>query len=378
MNRYDLVIIGGGISGLGVAEAAAGQGLSVAVLEASTCCSQTSNNTLRIIHGGFRYLQSMSFLRVIRSLNDQTELLRRCPGALRPLACLMPLASFGLKSRIPVSIAGLAYGLLMKLAGSPLPPPETVSTAAAERHSTLLRGKAPHGALRWHDALMSDPNMITEHLLERCRTRGVTVYENTPARAIQQRQHGGFNVIDVVGTVFQARNVVNTLGPWLDTIEIPERLRGPRPLWCKGFNLISSRPLDAVHGVALQGSEGRLFFCVPREGGSAIGTWYIPHEEQTLPPRISEEEISIFLKAFNAALGEQVLHREDIVAVDVGVLPMKRNAPAGPQLLGNEQIHEREGYIEVISTKYTTFRSQATAVVRRLTSSATGSVSGTY
>jgi glycerol-3-phosphate dehydrogenase len=77
---------------------------------------------------------------------------------------------------------------------------------------------------------------------------------------------------------------------------------------------------------------------------------------------VSEHEIAQFLHAFNASLPEAGITKHDIAHIDVGILPMDRTSPAGPQLIAHERIHECEGYIEVMSTKYTTFRSQGRRV----------------
>jgi len=136
-------------------------------------------------------------------------------------------------------------------------------------------------------------------------------------------------------------------------------------VWCKGFNLVIKRQLDPTHAIGIESPEGRLFFCTPRAHGTAIGTYYVPHPALSLghAPSVSNDEIDIFLKAFNAALPGAGIERSEVEAIDVGVLPMLRDSSSGPILQGREEIHSRHGYIEVLSTKYTTFRSQAEQVM---------------
>jgi glycerol-3-phosphate dehydrogenase len=362
MSTFDLIVIGGGIAGLGIADEASARGLSTVVLEAERCCSQTSDNTLRIIHGGFRYLQTFDFRRVQKSLADQTAVLREVPQALAPLPCLMPLARFGAKSRLPVACAGLLYGALMRRAGSLLPAPRVLSSREVESQVPLLQGRAPHGALCWHDAVIVDPSRVTEYLVSRCAERGVTIEQGRRVTALS-KNGATFDVRDERGAVWHAPNVVNAVGPWLSSFAGPEELQGPRPLWCKGINLVVSRQLDPKHGVALQGRDGRLFFCVPRASGTAVGTWYEPHCTGGLPPNASEVEIETFLRAVNEAFGKPTLHRSDVIGVDVGVLPMGSQGDGGPVPLAHEQLTARDGYVEVVSTKYTTFKSQAKRVL---------------
>ena len=365
VESFDVIIIGGGISGLGVARAATSAGYSTLVLEANTCGDATSNNTLRIIHGGFRYLQNFDLPRVIKSLNDQSALLHEVPSAVQPLPCLMPLTRFGVKSRLPVTCATLLYGAIMKANRSPLPPPHIIS--AEKVHSTVktLRAKAPYGALCWYDAVMTDPAAIVNHLTAQIIAGGGTIIENSPVHRVEGRNKN-FTVHSHNGQTFNARCVINTLGPWLGSIEVPEPVRGPRPRWCKGFNVILKQQLDPTYGIGVQSADGRLFFCVPRGTGTAIGTWYTPHADISVAPTVSEHEVAQFLHAFNASLPGVGVTKHDIVHIDVGILPMDRTSSAGPQLIAHERIHERGGYIEVMSTKYTTFRSQGERVVRSI------------
>lgn len=365
MKHFDIIVIGGGVAGLGVADEASARGLSTLVLEARTCCSQTSDNTLRIIHGGFRYLQTFDFPRVVKSLRDQTDLLREVPSALAPLPCLMPLSRFGLKSRIPVACAGVMYRAFMKGAGSPLPPPITLSRRETESRAPFLRHRAPYGALCWHDVVMVAPSVVKDYLVARCMERGVSIEENRPATSVAKTGEI-FEVRDQNGSVWSAPRVVNAMGPWVDTLNVPRELRGPRPSWCRGINLILSRQIDALYGITLQSPDGRLFFCVPRGQGTAIGTWYEKHSANSLPPQVSEADIMTFLQAVNAALGDVRIDRSDVVGVDVGVLPEASPASLNSTPRAHEKITMRGSYIEVLSTKYTTFRSQARAVLEVL------------
>ncbi len=361
VETLDTIILGGGISGLGVAREVASAGYSTLVLEAGTCGNATSNNTLRIIHGGFRYLQNFDLPRVIKSLNDQSTLIHELPDAVQPLPCLMPLSRFGMKSRLPVTCAALLYSAIMRANGSPLASPHIVSPEKIHSTVKALRTNAPYGALCWYDGVMTDPGAVTTHLTNAITSTGGSIRERTPV----QRIEGGnksFTVHTASGERFTAKCVVNTLGPWLGSVQIPERLAGFRPRWCKGFNLVIKQQLDPTYGIGIQSADGRLFFCVPRGTGTAIGTWYLPHPDISVAPTVSEHEIAQFLHAFNASLPEAGITKHDIAHIDVGILPMDRTSPAGPQLIAHERIHECEGYIEVMSTKYTTFRSQGRRV----------------
>lgn len=357
MERYDLIVVGGGISGLGVANEAASRSLRTLVLESGVCGKATSDNTLRIIHGGFRYLQTLQIDRVFRSLGDQSYVCRQHADAVSPLPCLMPLARFGLKSRLPVTAAALIYGLAMRMTDSPLAVPRVISGGEFREVFPLVAERGARGALCWYDAVMTRPELIVRALATGISSRGGVICEESAALSVRKGSQGF--IVSTNKGEFSAPRVINTLGPWLNSIDIGPELRGKRPLWCKGFNVITHKQLHPTHAIGIEG-DGRLFFCVPRGDGTAIGTWYVPVGElgATARPSVSDIELNQFLSALNAALPEFQVSKDDIAGIDVGVLPMKQEGAKGPELYGSEIISSSHGYAEVLSTKYTTFRSQ--------------------
>jgi glycerol-3-phosphate dehydrogenase len=364
---HDLVVIGGGISGLGVARAAAKHGLRGILLEAEVCGEQTSANTLRIIHGGFRYLQSLDFRRMFKSLGDQRDLLRELPTAVKPLPCIMPLNRFGLKSRIPVTAAALMYGGALTLKGSELPWPRVVGGGYVNTTIPFLQGRSQYGALEWHDVVMTNPEMVARYLRSEAEQGGVSVREKVRVGGVA-RVGESYVVTLADGEVIEARSVVSTLGPWVNCIERPEGVSAVSSLWCKGFNITVRRQIDPRYGIGVESNDGRLFFIVPRGSDSAIGTWYVPVEGPVDKPAATEEELTAFIDSFNQVAPQVGLSLGDVVSVDVGVLPMVRMSTQGPVVRGNGQILKSHRFVEVLSTKYTTFRSQGEGAITALLS----------
>jgi len=369
-HHYDVIILGAGISGLGVALAAAEHRMPALVLEAQGLAAATSNNTLRIIHGGFRYLQKLQFSRVIRSLNDQSYVATHFPDAVTPLPCLMPLRGFGLKSKLPVTLAALMYGTTTKLARSPLSPPRVLSQSAVNDIAPELAALTTHGALCWHDLVMTNPPAIATQLAKEITAQGATIQLNTKVVRVT-RTPQGYTVTTHTGETFTARSIVNTLGPWISSIELPPHTQRAQPKWCLGFNITISRHIHPTHAIAVESPDGRLFFAVPRGDATTIGTWYTPYAAPNLgdlntTPSIPPTEIKRFITAWNSAWPAQSISEKDIIATDAGILPMHREGRSGPELYGAEIISSENNYCEVLSTKYTTFRSQGRAVMARL------------
>jgi glycerol-3-phosphate dehydrogenase len=164
----------------------------------------------------------------------------------------------------------------------------------------------------------------------------------------------------------EAKMVINASGPWLNTVR-PESCEWfGRVGWCKAFNLVVNKQLEAKYAFGLTTADGRALFVVPRGDKSAIGTWYVGFKGNPDNAHPSESEIKLLIDALNAALPSARLMLNDVSSIECGVLPMIRDSASGPQLYGTEQIVASQGYVEVLSTKYTTFLPQARRVLKSL------------
>lgn len=364
-NRYDVAIIGGGISGLGVALAAIPLGITVSVFEKGEICSATSASSLRIIHGGFRYLQTANIARVIQSVKAQRELLDRYPAHIKPLPCIMPLAASGLKSKLPVSGALSFYSALYKFLTGKSHDGSILCAKEIHEHVPILKERALHGALKWWDAQVVDLDDFIATLLHELKQSQCSINVGTAVTGLRGADDG-YQLTLADGSQIAARYVVNTTGAWIDKEQFWP-VAPSRTHWALGFNIVLNRSFESTYGVGIQSALGRLFFLTPRgSGSSAIGTWYIPFKG--LPDRatVSDEEIANALSEVKEVLPEFAATRDDVCSVEIGVLPMKGVHAGEPVLLGSEVIKTDVRYASVLSTKFTTFLSQGRAVLREL------------
>lgn len=347
MEKFDSIILGGGVSGVGAAIAAGRRGLRCLVLERDEFCGATSANSLRIIHGGLRYLQSLSLARAVGSIRAQAEIFRSYGDFVKPLPCIMPLDRLGLKSRLPVMLGTLLYRTLGLSSGVSVPEARVVGGAEAESLAPALSGRMRHGALLWHDGIISDLPGISDRLHAEALSAGAVMMRGVTVADISSRK--GFVVKSVDGQSWASDSVIDARGPW---VGINAELG-----WCLGFNLVLNRPLCKEAAISVRSPSGRLFFAAPRGGQSVLGTEYLP-----VPPpspgstsfNPSEESIQKFIDEFNQALPEAGLTLGDVASVDAGVLPRSpRRGDVEP--LGSERVLNRSGLITLISTKYTTF-----------------------
>jgi len=362
VTRVDVAVVGGGSAGLGVARAFAEAGRSVVVLERNRCGRETTDNSLRIVHGGFRYLQTLHVSRVIESLRAAAALRREFPDLIAPLPCVLPLDRGGLKSRYPLECARLLFRCLARLTVGAAPAVRCIGGFEIEREIPILKDRAPYGALVWTDGLIVNPRALIDAVVERIRATGGRVCEDTTVVAVKDTP-GGVEVTtrSKEGTSsIEARLVVNAAGAGIS--HIPRSDGGSWSTvvgWARAFNVVVRRSLDERYAITLPG-EGRLLFAVPRDGDTAIGTGYLlpaADGETTIP----EREVAAFLIEASRSLAVP-LTLNDVIAVETGRLPMVGQHAGRPILLGAERIERRGRVVTVVSTKYTTFQEQGRRV----------------
>lgn len=363
----DVAVIGGGISGVAIAWRLAEQGYSVRLLERNRLGQATSHSSLRIMHGGIRYLQHLDIARSIQSLRDQQWLHETFPGELSVLPCVLRLSWSSITNPAIMAVFGTAYDLLRL---------STLPRHSSGRRWTTGIGRARDEAplkpgewiFRWQDLVLKDPDRLVAALAEKARLLGVTISEGHAVTEVTIQPdsvvvHGNSELVSKV--------VVNASGAWIRSIQgVPPNVQPPLS-WCRAFNVILNRSLGGSSGVGLFGAQGRAFFFVPRGDRTAIGTEYLPLVGDAASASITSEEISTFLDEVNRASGLSLSER-DVAEVEAGVLPClpRDSCPPGrasergaaPKLLGSEIIGRYGRYVEVVSTKYTTFDSQARQV----------------
>ncbi|MGD2069069.1 MAG: FAD-dependent oxidoreductase, partial [Gemmatimonadota bacterium] len=161
-SAHDLIVVGGGVYGTMLTLEAARRGLRPLLVERSDFGSQTTENSLRIVHGGLRYLQTMDLRRFRESVRERAWLLETFPGHVRPLECFMPLYGEGLRRRWVFAVALALNEGLARLGGgrNELPPGRTLGPEEAGRVLGIVPGGGLTGAAVWYDAVMEDSERV--------------------------------------------------------------------------------------------------------------------------------------------------------------------------------------------------------------------------
>lgn len=376
---YDVIVVGGGIHGSWVAHEAAQQGLSVCLLEKGDFGHATSANSLKIIHGGIRYLQKFDIGRMRESMREQTVLMDIAPHLVHPLPILLP-CSRGWKNRLfTLRVAGILNDMLRMGEGGSIPRTKTLSAAACSELTSYRAIREMDGALLWHDAQVHNSERLVISILHSATAAGAQIanYADVTSLIRSGSRVDGVEIRDVIdgGTYrIRARLTVVTAGPWSSSL-LPDT--EPIPL-IKGINLVIKRPPPGEFAIGLErkcpastnagmGFEtGRFFFLVPWRRQTMIGTYYFRAGNSDLT--LKESEIDEFRREINRASSLDI-KPDEIAWIHAGLLPA---LPAGNGIvrLAERSLirdHGREngisGLISLVGIKYTTARAEARKAV---------------
>jgi glycerol-3-phosphate dehydrogenase len=377
---YDVLVIGGGIYGVCVAWDACQRGLSVALVEKGDFGGATSSNSLRVIHGGLRYLQQGDIRRVRRSIYERTAFMRIAPHLVRPLPILIPTYGRSLRGKQIFSLALLLNKLIgIDLNGPEFPSSRIVSKQECRRLFPGVNERGLTGGVIVYDCQMSNSERLVLSFAQAAGQAGAELanYVECTDLLNSAGRISGIKARDVLtghDFTISGRVVVNASGPWIDHVLAPlngVRLKSRSP-FSKAFNLLINRQLIPDQGVGVYSKStykdrdaivhkgSRLFFIMPWQGRSLIGTAHLPFDGDPENSRVTETEIQDFLHEINEAYPIAALKLADIEHVYSGLLPAVE--PGGVQLVRHHRIYDHyeedrvDGLISVNGVKFTEAR----------------------
>ncbi|HBG20174.1 MAG TPA: glycerol-3-phosphate dehydrogenase/oxidase [Desulfobulbaceae bacterium] len=397
---YDLVIVGGGIHGAVLALAAARAGFKTALFEKGDFGHSTSANSLKIIHGGIRYLQHGDFKRMRESIASRRAMMAFAPHLVKPLACLMPTYGHGIKGREIMRTAFAVYDMVAFDRNRGLPAdnrlPQGTSISADEVKWAVpgIQEKGLTGGAIWYDAIAgSTERLVLEYVLEAARY-GADVANYTEVIGVQKAgdRIAGVTVRDLsTGSTItvNSRIVVNAAGPWLERLA-GGRFRGAGQLWATAANIVVKKRLFRKYAVGLEGyteytdrdaliKRGkRLFFFVPwQEDYTMIGTSYKPYRGAVDDFVLQRRDVAEIVDDINKIYPPAQLTMADVTFCHGGLLPMTEadaadaNRADSVQLDKSSQIIDHgadgmPGLFSIKGVKYTTAPDIADKMVRLL------------
>jgi glycerol-3-phosphate dehydrogenase len=376
---FDLAVVGGGATGLGVALDAALRGFSVVLLESHDFAGGTSSRSTKLLHGGVRYLAQGNVALVREALAERTTVMRCAPHLAQPLPFVMPAYRWW---QMPFYGVGLKlYDLLAGSAG--LGRTEFLN---ADRTQAVLPGvnaNALRGGVKYWDGQFDDARLALA-LAQTAEAAGATVLNHARVTAIrreaQEAEQPRFSVdvsdrfSEKTQTV-RVRCVVNATGVWVD--ELRSVTRGAEPQAPRQRMVSPSQGVHVVVDRAFLGGDhallvpktpdGRVLFAVPWLGKVVLGTTDTPRDDLPREPVAFEEEVAFILSEASRALSRPV-RRSDVRSVWVGLRPLvavAQQAEGATKTLSREHtiVTDPSGLITVTGGKWTTYRAMAEDVL---------------
>ncbi len=363
----DILVVGGGITGAGVAREAALKGFSVLLVDKGDFASGTSSRSSKLIHGGVRYLQQGDIGLVREAARERAVLHRMAPHLARPVSMMVPAAS---KAGLLKVAAGL--WTFDRLAAEPRERRHRTLDQQATRSAepNLTHGDRLAGSVIFTEYVTNDARLTLETVKSAAAAGGLvanyaelqSLTPSAPGFRAAVRDRQGEAALEV-----RARCVVNAGGPWMDSVRKLAQTQPDMLQLTRGIHLVVSRSkLPVEHSVVLRAPDGRSTFVVPAGAYSYIGTTDTYYDGEREEPGVSLEDADYLLESV-AATFENAPGRDDIVGTWSGVRPLLRQDGKAPsEISRRDEIVEGPGpMISVAGGKLTTYRRMAERVIER-------------
>jgi glycerol-3-phosphate dehydrogenase len=367
----DLLVIGGGVNGAGVARDAAGRGLSVVMCEKGDLAEGTSSRSGKLVHGGLRYLEYYEFRLVREALIEREVLLRAAPHIIWPMRFVLPHSP---QDR-PAWLVRLGLFLYDNLGGRKLLPPTRTLDLRRDPEGEPIKG-AYGKAFEYSDCWVDDARLVALNAVD-AKERGAEILtrvacvsarvENGRWRAELEDQRNGSR------RIVEARAIVNASGPWVN--DVIGRVLGANSRrsvrLVKGSHIITRKFWDGPQAYLVQNHDKRVIFINPYEGDKAlIGTTDIPFSGRAEDVAADEGEIAYLIAAVNRYFKRE-LAREDVLESFSGVRPLFDDGKGNPSAVTRDYVFDLDDTrgapaLNVFGGKITTFRKLAEHALERL------------
>ncbi len=368
---FDLVIVGGGINGAGVARDAASRGMKVALVEAADFASGTSSRSSKLIHGGIRYLENMEFGLVFEALSERRILFEIAPHLVHPLKFVLPVYQDFRVGMFKMSLGMWLYDALSQFEAPEMH--QRWDKQQAMQEMSILAEPGLKGAFAYYDAYMDDDRLVLETFRSAHRLGACCVnYLKAGALRLTDGKVSGLEVEDQYSKekfVIKAQHIISTVGPWTDVIGhqwFSKWKNIMRP--SKGIHLTLSKerlPIqDAV--VMVSDDEKRIVFAIPRHEMVIIGTTDTDFKGDPASVHTDRQDVEYLLNIVGEYFPGAKIEEKDILSSYAGVRPLVHDGSETESKTSREHVifSDPQGITFVAGGKYTTYRNMAEQTVR--------------
>jgi glycerol-3-phosphate dehydrogenase len=364
---WDLLVIGGGITGAGIARDAALRGLTVALIEKTDYAAGTSSKSSKLVHGGLRYLEHAQFRLVFEGTNERALLMKMAPHLVRPIEFLVPCYKRDKPGLFVMDVGLWIYDALSKFSSPKLH--RTVRAARVTKLEPTLRGEELEGGILYYDAATDDARLTMENIID-ARALGAVCLNHTRALKLLKDKDRvvGAEVEDALtGQKHEchARVVINATGPWCDDIR---KLAGQTKLLAtsKGVHLIVDADRLPVRHAVVMKDKRRVVFAIPWGDRTVLGTTDTFYEGAPEDVYADASDAKYLLDLANRYFPQQKLTPDDVLATWAGLRPLIK--PEGEVASASDVSREHHiavdaGLVTIAGGKLTTYRRMAAEVV---------------
>lgn len=369
--QVDVAIIGGGITGAGIARDAARRGLRAAMFEQNDIAYGTSSRSSKLIHGGLRYLQSYEFSLVFESVSERRVVLDLAPHLVNPLAFLFPVYQGSRKGLRTIS-AGMWLYEGLALFRSPKRH-RTLKPSDVAKEEPMLKQEGLQGASVYYDCSTDDARLTLETVIDAIRN-GCVAVNRARVDAFTKDDHGRVsgvvvrNMRDGRLKEVKAHTVINATGPWTDEVLAMSGPRAHKMLRpTKGIHIVVEKAkLPVQHAVVLfHPTDRRVLFALPWGERTYVGTTDTDYDEPLGQEAATLADVDYLIAASNAHFPNHQIKREDVIATWASLRPLIAPGPEGGEMAESQVSREHQivigedGLITIAGGKLTTYRKMA-------------------
>jgi glycerol-3-phosphate dehydrogenase len=374
--QVDLLVVGGGVTGSGIARDAARRGLSVALVEMEDLAYGTSSRSSKLVHGGLRYLEHYEFSLVFEAVSERRILLDIAPHLVNPLGFLFPVYK-GSRHNLFVVNTGMWLYDGLSLFRSPRIHQKLGAKQVAEKEPTLKQEGLKGAPLYW-DCSTDDARLTLETALDAAKA-GAIIATRAKVNSFVKDNDGRVGGVVVENTLtgelkeVRAHAVVNATGPWTDkTIAMSKPLGGGRLLRpTKGVHIVVKRSVLPVENavVLFHPEDERVLFALPWGDHTYIGTTDTDYDADPADVAATSEDVDYLIGASGHYFPDNLIQRSDVVSTWAGLRPLMKPVNEGGDVDESAVSREhqivvgQDGLITIAGGKLTTYRRMAAEVV---------------
>lgn len=368
-DEYDLIIIGGGITGAGIALDAALRGIKTLLLEQNDFASGTSSRSTKLVHGGLRYLKQMEFKLVNEVGRERAILHRLAPHLVHPDKMLLPLIKEGNYGYWLTSMGLSVYDFLAGVEGEDRR--VMLNAQETKEREPLLREDILEGGGLYAEYRTDDARLVVAVIRSAIKEGACAVnYMKVQELVIEQGAVKGVTVEDQLtceSFKILGKQVVNASGPWVDDVRtMGEKISGKRLHLTKGIHLVvSHNKLPIQQTVYFDHSDRRMIFAIPRGITTYLGTTDTFFAGDKSNPGITQEDVQYILDAVNNMFPTANLKSEDVISSWSGLRPLIHEEGKSASAISrkDELFYSENGMISIAGGKLTGYRKMAERVV---------------